>query len=156
MLQAKEWSFERARALSAAALTDNLLDLDDLERGFPRGRGEVTLAYAQASAVVGQMLREDSAAFVDLLRRTRQGRPFRAALEESYGAPMADIEAAWRSELDTDYALVPLLTGGGTVWVVASLIFLLGYARRRRESRRTLARWADEEARTGELDDAWG
>jgi hypothetical protein len=146
MLQAREWSFERARSLSAAALSNRLLHLDDLETRFPERRGEITLAYAQASAIVGHLLRTDSGAFVQMLRSIRRGQAFREALEEAYGASVGELEAEWQDALNTDYALIPLLTGGSAMWVFASMIFLLGYARRRRLDRRTLARWEAEES----------
>lgn len=146
MLQAREWSFDRAKALSAAALSDRLLDLDDLERRFPERRGEITLAYAQASAVVGHLLRSDPQAFARMLLGVRNGASFDAALQEAYGAGMGDLEAQWQDALNTDYALIPLLTGGTTIWVIAAFIFLLGYARRRRLDRITLNRWAEEES----------
>ena len=145
MLQAREWSFERARALSAAALSDRLLDLEDLERRFPERRHEISLAYAQASAVVGRLLKSDGDAFVALLAKVRAGEPFAVALESAYQATTGELEARWHDDLNTHYALVPLATGSTTIWTLASLIFLLGYARRRRADRRTLDRWEAEE-----------
>lgn len=145
MIQARQWSFDRARSLTAAALTGRLLSLHDLEEGFPSGRGEVTLAYAQAAAVVGSLLRDDPVAFVALLRAVRAGQPFRDALQRAYGAPVAALEERWRADLSTDYALVPLVTGGGTVWTVATALFLLAYLRRRRAARATLLRWENED-----------
>ncbi len=146
MLQARQWSFERAKSLSAAALTDRLLDLDDLERRFPERRGEITLAYAQASAIVGHLLRSDPQAFARMLLAVRGGTPFMESLQRSYGSDLDNLEAGWHDALNTDYALIPLLTGGSTIWVLASFIFLIGYVRRRRADRRTLARWEQEES----------
>jgi hypothetical protein len=146
MLQAREWSFDRARSLSAAALTDRLLDLDDLERRFPERRGEITLAYAQASAVVGHLLSSDPNAFARMLLDVRNGAQFDTALEHAYSTSIGQLEAQWRDALNTDYALIPLLTGGTSIWVLATLIFLVGYVRRRRSDRITLAQWEEEES----------
>ncbi len=152
MLQAREWSFERARALSAAALSDRLLDLEDLERRFPERRHDITLAYAQASAVVGRLLKSDGDAFVALLAKVRAGEPFGVALESAYQATTRELEARWHADLNTHYALIPLATGSTTIWTLATLIFLFGYARRRRADRRTLDRWeVEEEARAQEF-----
>ena len=151
MLQAKEWSFDRARSLSAAALTDRLLDLDDLERRFPERRGEITLAYAQASAIVGHLLRSDPQAFSAMILAVRAGEPFSQALQRSYGRGLADLEAGWHDALNTDYALIPLVTGGSTIWLIATFIFLIGYVRRRRSDRITLSRWEEEESFLGGL-----
>jgi hypothetical protein len=143
--QAREWSFERVKVLTRAAMTRGLLPLDDIDRRFPRSHHEVSLAYAQGVAFVAFLLREDAEAFAAVLRGVRDGRPYREALELAYGRPLAQLEADWSAAMNHEYRFVPLLTGGSTLWVMITLLFLLGYWRRRRERRETLARWELEE-----------
>ena len=144
-VQSGGWSFDRVRALTGAALTGRLLRFDDLERRFPTGAGEVNLAYAQAIAFVSFLLGQDVDAFGRAIRALRDGAALPAALVAGYGRSVAQLESDWHDALTRDYRLVPLLTGGTTLWVVATMIFLLGYLRRRRQAQATLARWEAEE-----------
>jgi len=149
-VQAREWSFSRVRTLTAAALTGRLLPIKALDRRFPARPGEVGLAYAQAVALVSFLIAEDEDAFAQVLAGIRDGRPFPEALATAYGASLPELERRWHEALTRDYRWVPLLTGGTTLWVGITALFLLGYLRRRRRSRATLARWeAEEQAAVG-------
>jgi hypothetical protein len=105
----------------------------------------VDLAYAQAVALVAFLMAEDRAAFAQALAALRAGRPFADALEGAYGAPTAELERRWLQALTRDYRLVPLLTGGTTLWAAAALALVAGYVRRRRRARARLSRWEEEE-----------
>lgn len=146
ILQAREWSFQRVQTLTRAALTGRLIGVSELERGFPRGAHEVSVAYAQAVSFVAFLMDEDRAAFRELMAALRTSTPFRQALSEAYRQPLAKLEARWHASLGHSYRFIPLLTGGSTLWVITTLIFLLGYMRRRKEVAATLERWAQEEA----------
>ena len=144
-VQAGGWSFDRVRTLTAAALTGRLLRVADLDRRFPRRPGEVNLAYAQAISLVAFLISDDAEAFAGALAGLRAGEPLEAALAGAYGRSVAELERSWHDALTRDYRLVPLLTGGTTLWVAITVLFLVGYVRRRRDARRRLARWEDEE-----------
>jgi len=150
-VQAGGWSFARVRTLTAAALTGRLMPIADLERHFPRRPGEVNLAYAQAIALVSFLIAEDEDAFAATLASLRAGESFERALTGAYGRTTAQLEAGWHAALTRDYRLVPLLTGGTTLWVAITLLFLVGYVRRRRSARAKLALWEAEEAAAGQV-----
>ena len=146
ILKAREWSFQRVQTLTRAALTGSLIGVSELERGFPRGAHKVSIAYAQAVSFVAFLMDEDRAAFKQLMATLRTGTPFRRALDEAYRRPLSELEARWHASLGHSYRFIPLLTGGSTLWVITTLIFLLSYMRRRKEAAATLDRWAREEA----------
>ena len=144
--QAREFDVERAFRLSKALLAGRLIPLSDLSRGFAGDRHDVSLAYDESFEFVNFLIgRSGPEPFHSLIRKLADGDAFTPALESAYGVPLETLEREWTSSLRMSYNWLPLLTSGGTVWGVATVLFLLGYLRKRREKARRMARWEAEE-----------
>jgi hypothetical protein len=143
-----EGSLPRSRALWDASFSKTLLPLADLDRNFPSERFEVNVAYAESADFVRFLLRNpDKARFVSLIERVRNGAPFDRAIEDAYGTDLRKLEYEWREELSKRYGYLPVLSGIlSLVWVGAIGLMIVGWARRRRQSKAKLAQWEREDA----------
>ena len=152
--QSGEGSMVRTRTLWDATLSDNVLPLADLDRGFPEDHYEVSIAYAESADFVRFLMREpDRARFTALIERTKNGQDFDRALGDAYGSDLKKLEFQWREQLSKRFTYLPVLTGGSLVWVLVICALGVGWYKRRRRARETLERWGREEA---ELDAAIG
>lgn len=142
-----ELVWARRQTLINATLSGTLIPLSDLDRSFPRDHHEVSVAYAQAADFM-QFLRRrsDHARFVSMIERVRDGQPFERAIAAAYSSDLRKLEFQWRSDLERRFSIIPVLTGGGIIWVLVIGALVLAYVRRRRRTKAVLEKWAREEA----------
>jgi Peptidase MA superfamily len=142
-----ETSFVRMQTLWTATLSDSLLSLSQLERGFPSDETQAGIAYAEAADVVRFLVRrEDKHRFRGLISRLRDGETMDSALMNSYGEEAATLESEWRDEVAKRYTFYPVLFSGTAIWAGTLGLFALGWRKKRRKAAATLARWEREEA----------
>ena len=138
---------DRVWALARATVQGTLLPVADLDRSFPRDPAEVSTAYAESVDFVGFLgRRTDLARFHSLVERVGEGQPFERAVTDAYGTDLRKLEYQWRSDLEKRFSVLPILTGGGFVWVLVMTGLVYAYAKKRRRAKRILARWEREEA----------
>lgn len=147
-----ENAWERRGVLWNATLSDTLLPLSDLDRSMPRASHEVTIAYAE-SADFMQFLsrRSDALRFSAMIARVREGQPFERSLAEAYGADLHRLELEWHHDLEHRFSVIPILTGGGFLWALVMVGFVVAYVKKRRRAQKILERWGREEAAEDEL-----
>lgn len=144
--QARERSFERVRILWEATARRRLIPLEELSRAFPARAPEVSVAYTESADFVEWLWRRnDRSAMAELVSRMAGGQPFETAVSQIWDADIAQLEREWREGLAERYTAFPLLFGSGAVWALISVLVVIAWIRRRRETRATLARWAEEE-----------
>ncbi len=137
----------RMQTLWSATLSGTLLPLSDIDRSFPRDNFEVSIAYAQSADFMRFLMRKsDRLRFVAMIDRVREGQAFDRAIAEAYGADLRRLELEWRGELERRFSVIPMLTGGGLIWVLVVGALVLAYVRRRRRAKAILAQWEREEA----------
>jgi hypothetical protein len=141
----------RTQTLWNATLSKSILPLSDLDRSFPDDNYEVSVAYAESADFVRFLLRDaDRERFASFIARTRRGEPFDRALADAYGTDLRKLEFQWREEIAKRYTFLPVLTGGSLLWVLVLGAMVYGWAKRRRRTKATLARWEQEEAAADE------
>ncbi len=146
-----ENTFARTRALATASLAEELLPLAELDRRFPNDIVGVPLAYAQSADIVRYLLRsQDRERFRLLISRLRRGQGFDRALHDAYGMDVYNLERAWLEDVEGRFSFWPVLFSGTVLWTIAVVLVTLAWRRKRAKHKRTMARWAREEA----LDDA--
>ena len=142
-----ELPWARTKELWDASLGKRLLPLSDLDRGFPADGYDVNVAYAESADVMRFLMRDpDRARFGSLVDRVRSGETFARALEDAYATDVRKLEYEWREEVSHRFNMVPLLTGSGMLWVVASGLAIAAWWKRRKRAKAKLAAWAREEA----------
>jgi hypothetical protein len=90
--------------------------------------------------------RSDRLRFASTIERVRSGQAFDRALGDAYGTDLRKLEFQWRSDVERRYSLIPLLAGGGILWVGVIGALGWGYVKKRRRAKAILAKWAEEEA----------
>jgi hypothetical protein len=139
---------DRLRALWNATLSDSLIPLADLDRRFPSDSFEVSIAYAQSADFMRFLMRRaDRLRFASMIDRVREGEPFERAIARAYGSDLRKLEFQWRSDVEKRYSVIPILTGGGIIWVAVIGGLVYAFVRRKRRAQAILARWGVEEAR---------
>jgi len=144
---AGENSFARQDVLWHATVYGNLLPLADLDRSFPREHFEVGIAYAESADFLRFLMRRtDRARFSAMVQRVREGQTFDRALGDAYSSDLRKLEFQWRSEIERRYSVIPILAGGGIIWVGVIAALGWGYVKKRRRAKAILAKWAQDEA----------
>jgi Peptidase MA superfamily len=142
-----ELAMARTKTLWSATLSGTLIPLSDLDRSFPRDNFDVSIAYAESADFMRFLTRKsDRLRFSAMIGRVREGQAFDRAMTEAYGSDLRRLELEWRSDLEHRFSVIPVLTGGGLVWVLVLGALVAAYVRRRRRSKAILARWEREEA----------
>ncbi len=137
----------RMKTLWSATLSGTLIPLSDIDRSFPRDNFEVSIAYAQSADFMRFLMRNsDRLRFAAMIDRVRDGQQFDRAISEAYGSDLRRLEFEWRGELERRFSVIPVLTGGGLIWVLVVVGFVYAYVRKRRRAKAILARWEREEA----------
>jgi len=144
---ARENGLDRQKVLGTAAINGTLLPLSELDRGFPVDHAEVNVAYAESVDFLKFLqARSDRLRFASTIRRVREGQTFDRALADAYGSDLRKLEFQWRSEVERRYSIIPVLAGGGILWVGVIGALGWGYMKKRRRARAILVKWAEEEA----------
>lgn len=139
--------FARTKTLWNATLSGTLIPLADLDRSFPSDNFEVSIAYAESADFMRFLTRKsDAMRFTAMIGRVREGQSFDAAVADAYGSELRRLELEWQRDLERRFSVIPILTGGGIIWVVVIGALVAAYVRRRRRSRAILERWEREEA----------
>ncbi len=144
---AAENSIDRQRVMATATINGTLLPLADLDRGFPADHTDVNVAYAESVSFLSFLqTRSDHLRFASTVQRVRDGQSFDRALGDAYGSDLRKLEFQWRSEVERRYSIIPVLAGGGILWVGVIGALGWGFVKKRRRAKAILAKWAEEEA----------
>lgn len=146
--QSGERSVARFQTLYNGALSHSLIPLERLSGAFSERSHEVSLAYAQSGDIVEYLRSADDRhpqRFRSLIYELSQGETFEDALLEAYSVTPFALETEWKSAVEEQMSSIPTLVGGSTFWVLASLLVLWAFRKRRRAAKATLDRWESEE-----------
>lgn len=148
-----ELPWKRWKTLWDADMSHRLLPLADLDRGFPAGGYEVSIAYAESADFVRFLMRDaDRARFGSFIERIRAGAGFDRALDDAYGTDVRKLEYEWREDVGHRVSFVPLLTGGEVIGSLMAVLAVVAFVKRRRRAKAKLAEWAREEAEMDALE----
>jgi hypothetical protein len=146
MYEAREWTFSRISVLTRASLMDRLIPLPVLTLSFPAEEGPAELAYAESfmfvSFLINKLGRE---AFQRLIRDYARYGDLEGALRRGTGMNIAELEERWLVYLKLRVSWIPIITSVSTFWFIAALIFVYGYARKKRQAERRLKEMEKEE-----------
>jgi len=144
--EAREWSLSRIAVLTRAALLDRLIPLPVLTLSFPAEVEEAELAYAESFMFVSFLINKvGREAFHRLIRDYVRHGDLEAALRQGTGMNLDDLEEKWLFYLNLRVSWIPIITSVTTLWFIAALIFVYGYARKRRQAGKRLQEMAREE-----------
>lgn len=150
-----EWSWERTETLAGMVWFRSIIPLHELDRSFPMQEMATHRAYAQSYDFVGFLSRrgrwEDVADDGDrfpfrrfLSEIARTGDLDQAAVN-AFGRTVPQLFGEWREDLQNRLMFAPVGLFALGIWLLAAILLVLGWMRRKRQARATLARWAKEE-----------
>ena len=149
---AEEYDLQTQVSLSRAALGGGLIPLSSLVERWPRQPGRARIAYAESRDFVLFMRhRHGDEALAELVKRLSDGEPVADAMLAATGTTLEELEKRWRGRLKRRYAWLPVLGGSGSMWSIAAVLVVIGWARKRRAKRRRLAQMGEAEQRVDEL-----
>ncbi len=160
-VHASEWSMARSQTLIGMAWSGDTASLPALDRAFHGSAAAIDRAYAQSHDFVTYLLQRgrfadvhddgDRWPFRRFLKEIGRGlSPDDAALE-AYGVRLGRLLGEWGEGLRNRYLLMPSSLFVLGVWVLAAILLVLGYLRRRRLNRRVLSLWDQQEAMMAKL-----
>ncbi len=144
-LYAGELGPDTARTLLARA---GLPSLASLTRTFPQDPLDARVAYAAATDFLGRLRdTHGESALRTLVRAMAEGRTAPDALRLATGEDLATLEQRWRADWAAPLAWSRALDWATALgWPPLAVGLALGWARKARRNRTTLARWEREEA----------
>ena len=138
-------SIERHWLVWLAARRNGLLPLNEIEQ-YPE-QSEINLAYAEAADFFGRLLDDGGwLAVRAVIRRVREGAEFEDAILYAYNQSLAGLEQSWRSNLNSRWQWVPLVTGTGAVWGLIVGLFFLAYTMAKQRRKNKMKEMESEEA----------
>jgi len=144
MIQSRQWTLSWTYILTKAVLTDALLPLEELKQGFPMAQHQAQLAYAESFSFVSFIKNEfGPSALPRLIRGMAHGLDADTATMLATGLGLRQMERRWKKELKRRYSWIPIATSFFSLWFLASLLFLLGYWRKRRRQRKILEEYGE-------------
>lgn len=145
--EAREWEFARTRVLIRAALTDTLIPLTQLTSDFPIENDRAELAYAESFMFISFLInRIGRDAFHRFLLDYSDHGDTEGALRRATGLSLPELQSKWLLYLKLRISWLPIVTSATTLWFVATVIFITGYVRKRKQGLAKLRRWEEEEA----------
>lgn len=150
-----EWSWQRTEALAGMVWFHSIIPLDQLDQSFPAEEMAAHRAYAESYDFVGYLSRRgrwedlsddgDRYPFRRFLASLAAGESMNAAAIRAFGRPINDLFDEWRDDISNRLMFAPVGLFALSIWLLAAVLLVMGWMRRRRQARATLARWADEE-----------
>jgi len=138
-----ELQAQRVRLPSAYA-TEPELPLDLLARRFPGRSDRASAAYSQSRDFVAYLYAVGSPQdFRRMIRLVGTGKTLRQAVRIVYGKDIKTLAQSWRASWRYRNIVVPMFTSGAVLWILASLLLLAGY-RKRRQRLQAMTDMADE------------
>ena len=91
---------QKRSALNRAAISNRLIPLFLLEKGFPRDEESLVLAYEQSKSIVNHIVaRFGTGGLLAILQHLKQGENIRSAVPEALSISLKDLEGEWNSSI---------------------------------------------------------
>ena len=145
MLIAHEWRVSDAIFLGKVIATDSQRPLREFASRFPMEEARARIAYLESASFVSYLNhRYGREAIRRIIREIGPGKSFHAIVREITGRGLADLEEDWLKRLRLKYKWVPLIFGSFSIWTLITVLFLLGYIRKRKRMQKIKAGWEEE------------
>jgi hypothetical protein len=142
VMESRHWSFTDAFTLGSTLLVGRPTPLAQLSATFPADDAAARAAYAESFHFVSFLEREHGpGAARRILDRMKEGASFADAFSAVAGRSLPQEEGIWRDRVSFAYRWIPALTSTGVLWMVITLLVLLGRLARIRRDRRLLESW---------------
>ncbi|MBD3418665.1 MAG: hypothetical protein GF398_00965, partial [Chitinivibrionales bacterium] len=139
-------SMEEHLILSWAILSNSLLALDSIEQVNSFSRRKARIAYCQSRQAVRYLIKRYGTGTIPaLLNQASRQHSFGRALDSAIGMNSAEFEAAVRAQILADYRYALFFAETWLFWMLATIIFIIGFIATGIRRRRKLAAMAAQE-----------
>jgi hypothetical protein len=146
MYESREWNFSRISTITRAVLTDSLIPLSEITHSFPQEADRAELAYSESFYLISFLISQYSKdSFHRFIKDYSGGKGLKEVLMEVYGIKWEGLEESWRKYLKLRFSWIPIITSTTALWFLVTIVFILGYLRRRRANRLKLEEWERED-----------
>lgn len=146
MYEGKEWQLMNNMKIGEAYLTNKLFPLSSLIYAFPEDKYQAQLAYAQSFDIFLFMMNEYGRdKIIGLIKELSQGTNLNLAFKKSLGVNLFELEVAWQASLKKRFNWFAVITNNYSLWLLFPLLCLLAYIIKRRQVKRKLKEWEEEE-----------
>ncbi len=146
IIVAGQWSMQRLTTMTMGVLTGRILSMEDITHGFPRDARRAELAYCQSFYFISFLKSKfGNDEFRTFLSVYSSSKDFKLALRKTYFLHWEEIEELWLDYLKVRFSWIPILFSTGTLWFLASLVFIWGYVHKKRKVRKKMRQWEQEE-----------
>jgi len=146
MYISREWNFSRVSVMTRAVLTNTLIPLSSITHSFPREAERAALAYSESfyliSFLISKYGKDDFHRFIKVYSG---GSDLKSALLGVYGIKWENFEGKWKNYLKIRFSWIPIFTSTTTLWFLVTMLFILGYLKKRRLKRLKFEEWEIEE-----------
>jgi len=146
MYESREWDFSRVSTMTRAVLTDSLIPLSEITRSFPQEVDRAELAYSESFYLISFLIsRYGKESFHRFIKEYSRSRGLKEVLMGVYGIRLEELEKRWRNYLKLRFSWIPIVTSTTTLWFLVTIVFILGYLRKRKANRLKFEEWEREE-----------
>lgn len=148
MYESREWDLSRVSTMTRAVLTDSLIPLLEITHYFPHESGRAELAYSESFYLISFLIsRYGRENFHQFIKEYSGGKGLKKVMLEVYGIRWEELEKKWRNYLKLRFSWIPIVTSATTLWFLVTIVFILGYLRKRKAYRLKLEEWEREDER---------
>ncbi|MBW2308601.1 MAG: hypothetical protein JRG73_16885 [Deltaproteobacteria bacterium] len=146
-LMEETWNFNRITVMTRAVLADELIPLWDMSDSFPADLHKAEVAYAESYYFLSFILNKfGRRALQNFIGEISQGVDLDVAISRATEMRLREVIQLWERYIKLRFNWIPIITGGGAMWFVASSVLVIGYLVKRRRARRLLRQWELEDA----------
>ncbi len=146
MYEERRWRLMDEINIGEAVLSDSLLSFEELESQFPSDEKRATLAYAECFTILSYIMKNYGREGLNgLIKELSAKEEIDVALQNSLGIGIWDLENNWREHLKRRWIWVITLTTTTALWVILPFICIIAYMRKRRQVKRKLKEWEQED-----------
>jgi hypothetical protein len=145
MYESREWDLSRVSAITRAVLTDSLIPLSQITDRFPHEVTKAELAYVQSFYLVSFLVSKyGKDRFHRFIMEYGSGTGLGKVLEKVYSLRWDEFEERWKDYLRLRFSWIPLITSTTTLWFLVTIVFIIGYVRKRKAKRQIFEQWERE------------
>lgn len=146
MYESREWDFSRVSAITRAVLTDSLIPLSQITDRFPHEATRAELAYVQSFYLVSFLVSKyGKDKFHEFIREYGSGTGLEKVLIKVYSLRWDEFEERWKDYLKLRFSWIPIITSTTTLWFLVTIVFILGYVRKKKVKRQIFEQWERED-----------